>query len=188
MGRVRKSDPFPLSTLRIERRHRAARLPEQHQHAARRQAIQALVERRLADRIVDDLNALAAGDPLDLFLEVLARVEHDVVGARLARELRLLVGRHRRDDARAAQLRDLREQQADAAGARVHEARVAGLQRIGGAGEVVRGHALEHHRRALLRRDAGRQRDEPVGRDRDAIPRSCRGCRSTRPCRRPSRW
>ena len=75
---------------------------------------------------------------------------------------RLLVGRYRRDDARTAHLRDLREQQAGAAGSCVHEARVAGLQRIRRGGEVVRGHALEHDGRTLFRGHAGWQRDEPV--------------------------
>ena len=41
---------FLAEQLRIERRDRPARLPEQHQHAARHEAVQALQERRLADR------------------------------------------------------------------------------------------------------------------------------------------
>ena len=124
-GPRQKERAFLAEQLGIEWRDGAARLSEEHQHAARRQAVQALGERRLADRIVDDLNPFAAGDLLDRFLEILAGVEDDVIGACVAREPRLLVGRNRRDDARAAQLRDLRQQQADAAGARVNQARVA---------------------------------------------------------------
>ena len=48
----------------IERFDVAARLPEEHQHSARHQAVEALGERRLADRIVDDLHPFAARDPL----------------------------------------------------------------------------------------------------------------------------
>ena len=51
---------------------------------ARLQAIEALVEGGLAHRVIDDLDARAAGEPFDLGLEVGLRVEDDLVGVSCA--------------------------------------------------------------------------------------------------------
>src|SRR5262249_36603029 len=51
--------------LRIQGRDRTARLAEERQEPARRQAPEALLERRLPDRVVDDRNAPAFGQPPD---------------------------------------------------------------------------------------------------------------------------
>src|SRR5437773_286964 len=60
-GRTREIErAFLAEDLRIERRDGAARLPEQDHHPARRQTIEPFVEGAPADRIVDDLDALAA--------------------------------------------------------------------------------------------------------------------------------
>src|SRR5215207_4656797 len=60
---------------RIERRDDAARLAEQRHHPARREALETLLERRRADRVVYDLRELAAGDARYLGDEVLLRVD-----------------------------------------------------------------------------------------------------------------
>ena len=79
----------------------------------------------LPHRVVDYIDALAAGEALDLGLEVLLGIENHVGGAGFARELSLGLGGDGSDDARADARRDLRKQQADAAGAGVHQGRVA---------------------------------------------------------------
>jgi hypothetical protein len=76
-----------------------------------------LVEGRLADRVVDHLEPLAVGQPLHLGLEILLRVEDHVRGPSFACELGFVFGRHGTDDPGTAHLRDLAQQQADAAAA-----------------------------------------------------------------------
>ena len=78
---------FAAELNEIEGRNRAAGSAEEHQHPARAQAVEALLKGRLAHRVVDHVNALAAGEPLDLRLEVLLGVENHLGGAGLAREL-----------------------------------------------------------------------------------------------------
>src|SRR5262245_38165610 len=65
--------------LRIELAHWSAGRPVEHHVATRREAVEAFLERVVADRVVDDLEPLATGEPLHLGLEILARVEDDVV-------------------------------------------------------------------------------------------------------------
>jgi hypothetical protein len=135
--------------LRIEGADRAARLAVERHHAARRQAVKALVERRLTDRVVDDLQPLAVREALHLGLEILLRVENDVRGSSFARELRFVLGRDRADDASPPHLRDLAQEQPDASGRRVYQARIAGFERIGRAREIVRRQPLQHRRSTL---------------------------------------
>ena len=108
-----------------------------------------------------------------------------MISAGVARERCLLRARRGTDDGRAAQLRDLAEQEADAARRGVDEAGVAGAQRVGRGREVVRRHALQHRRGAVAERHRIGQLHEAVGGDdahlrvragdaavRDAIARS----------------
>src|SRR5262249_26516768 len=76
-----------VENLRIERANRPARLAVERHHAARRQAVESLVERRLTDRVIDDLQPLAVREALHLGLEILLRVKNHVRGSSLAREL-----------------------------------------------------------------------------------------------------
>ena len=69
------------------------------------------------------------------------------------------------DDGRAEMLRPLAEDEADAAGGGVDQDDVAGFDRVGAAHQVLRGHALEHHRRRLLLRDVVGQPDQALGRE-----------------------
>ena len=108
----------------------------------------------LPTRVVDHVDALAAGEALDLGLEVLLGVENHVGGAGFARELGLCLGGDGGDDARADARCDLREQQADTAGAGVHQRGVARLERVGGVSEIMRGHALEHGGGGVLQAQA----------------------------------
>src|SRR5207248_782121 len=140
-----------VEDLGIDHANRAARLSVERDEPARRQAVDAALPRVLANGVVDDLQALATGDALHFRGEVLPRVEDRLVGAGLPRELGLLFGGHGADHLRTAQARDLAEDQADAARRGVHQTGVTLLQRIRGAREIVRGHALQHDRLALLR-------------------------------------
>ena len=120
-----------------------------------------------ADRIVDHVHALAAGDAAQRLLQVLLRVVDRLVGAALAAEGELVVGRRAGDHARAHQLADLDRRESGAAGGAEHRERLAGfepgavLQRMqrgavdhreaGGAVEVERVGNLHHALRARSR-------------------------------------
>src|SRR5207244_7692167 len=57
--------PLGAEQARIEGADRSARLAVERQQAARGETVQALVERGLADGVVDDLQPLAVGEALD---------------------------------------------------------------------------------------------------------------------------
>ena len=82
-------------------------------------------KRRLPDCVEDQIDALAAGDFLDLVGEVRLGVDDHVARAHRFGLRGLFSGRRRADHVRAEVRRVLREQQADAAGDRVHEHRRA---------------------------------------------------------------
>ena len=69
----------------------------------------------------------------------------------------------------------LDEEQADSAGAGVDEDGVAGLDGVGGVGEVVGGHALEHGCGGLAQGEAVGDGDQQVRRGRRRIARRCPG-------------
>ena len=114
------------------------------------QAVEASIECGLAHTVVDNVDALAACEALYLSLEILLGVKNHIGSAGLARDLGLLLCGDRCNHARADARCDLRKQQADAAGARVHQRRVAFLQRVGGVRKVMRSHALKHGRGGAL--------------------------------------
>ena len=147
----------------IERRNGAGRLAERRQQAARREAVERPREGRLPHRVVRHRNALAAGDLPHPFDEILARIDDGVVAAVGAGELRLLVGADGADDRRADGLRPLAGDEADAAGGGVEEDGLARLHRVGAAQEILRRHALEHHRGGGLVVDALRDLDDVRG-------------------------
>src|ERR1700674_4484513 len=59
-GRTCQERALLRQTQGIERRHRSARLTEEHEHAAACDAVETLVERRLADGVVHDVDSFAA--------------------------------------------------------------------------------------------------------------------------------
>ena len=143
----------------VERRDGPARLPVEHHHPAGRQAGKSPLERVLAHGVVHDLQASTPGEALDLFHEVLARVEDDLVRARLAGQRGLVLRGDRPDDAGAAHPGDLAKEQPYTAGGGVNEAGIAWLQRPRAAGEIVGGHALQHRGGAVLRAEPRRDDD-----------------------------
>src|ERR1700684_227833 len=99
-------------------------------------AVEAAVAGGLADGIVDDVDAFASGEALDLSFEVLLGVENHVGCACLAGELGFGLGGDGGDDAGSDASSDLREEQANAAGSSMHQRRVAFFKRIGGEGQI----------------------------------------------------
>ncbi len=128
---------------RVDARRRPARPAEQHHHAAHPQAVQAFLERGLADRVIDDVDAASAGQALDLGFEVGLRVEDHVVGAGVASQLGLGRRRGGADHTRADVVRGLAQQQPDAAGCRMHERRLAWLEGPDVSHQHVHGHRLQ---------------------------------------------
>src|SRR5581483_6676925 len=106
-----------------------------------------LHEGRLPDRIINDRHTLAGSDFLDPRDEVLARVIDRVGASVLRRQARLLVAADGTNHGGAKMLRTLAQDEADAARRRLHQDRLAGLERIGGMDEKMRGQAFEHRRR-----------------------------------------
>ena len=146
---MRKREPLVLRRAESKGGTGPLDWPKSDHHAAPGEGVQALVEGVAAHAVVDHLDAPAAGQALHLGGEVLLGVEDHLVRSGLAGDPRLLLRRDRADHPGAAELGDLAEELAHAAGRGVDQAGVPGLQRIGAAGEVVGRHALEHGGGAL---------------------------------------
>ena len=157
--------------------------PIERHEAARAQALQRVLKGSLADGVVDDGEAFGH-DFLHRIDEALLRVKHDVVGAGFAGESGLLFGRDGRDHARAEHLEHLRDEQADAAGARVREHGVAALHAVGVMHEVVRGEALQQNGGGFVEVHRQRERGEDLSRAHRRTRRRCRAYRSRRRGRR----
>src|SRR5207302_10908931 len=71
----------------IERRHRPAGLTEQRQRRAQAAAIEALVERRAADGVIDGVTSLPARLRHHDRFEIILRVIDDDVASSLARDV-----------------------------------------------------------------------------------------------------
>ncbi|MCY1215747.1 hypothetical protein D9M72_276000 [compost metagenome] len=87
----------------------------------------------------------------------------DVVAAMGARHFSLGLARHRADHGQAQQLGPLRDDQAHAAGSRVQQDGLAGLERMDAAHQVGRGQAAHGHGRRGLEADGVRQADQRCG-------------------------
>ena len=144
----------------VEWGHRSARSAEEGEQPARAQAVETLFESRLADRVVHHIDPFAMREALDLGFEILLGVEDHIGGASFARQLRLGGGRDSRNDSRTDARSHLRQQQTHAARTRVYQYSFAGLQRVGGIGQVMRGHALQHGGGGLFGADARGNLDE----------------------------
>ena len=96
--------------------------------AARRKAAQALRQHIAADRIENGVDALAAGVLFDRLLEIDFGVDDDLVGAELAHEIGLILGRDRGVNIRAQHFRHLHQLGADAAGGGMDQHPFAGLR------------------------------------------------------------
>ena len=82
-------------------------MPVDHHDAARAQAVQALGEGRLANAVIDHVDAATIREPLHLLGEVHLGVEDRRAGAGLPRRLGLVLGGDRPQDPRATLCGDL---------------------------------------------------------------------------------
>src|SRR6185437_60343 len=89
---------------------------------------QALIEGVAADRIIDDIDAAAAGDVLDAVADLLARIVDEVIGAGTLGDLELVRPARRGDHRGAHRLGDLDRGQADAARRAEHQHPLAELE------------------------------------------------------------
>src|SRR5262249_26882083 len=105
------ADDAPLvAEERIEmrdRRCRAAAQPEIDHDAARPQAFEAVTHGGAADRIDDDVDAVATAPAAYRRADLGLAIAHHLVGAHAARERRLLGGAHGGDDLSAERLGNL---------------------------------------------------------------------------------
>ena len=148
----------------VEGRDGAGGTTEEGEKSAGLETEEGLVEGGLADGVVDDGEAFAGGEVFDLVGEVGPGVENGVVGAGFAGELGLGFGRDGGEDAGSERFGDLGKEEAGAAGSGVDEDGVAGLDGIGGVGEVVGGHALEEGGGGLLEGHGVGDGDEAIDR------------------------
>ena len=111
-----------------DRLGRARRIAEADHQSARAQAVERFQEGVPADRIVDDRQLVAAGDPFDLGDEILARIDDRVGAAMGARELGFFVGADGADHRRAERLGPLADDQPDAARRGMDQDRLARLR------------------------------------------------------------
>ena len=133
---------------RRDGRHRARRVAEAGHQAEGAQAVQAALEGVLADRVVDHLHALAAGDVLHPGRKVFARVVDGVRRAVFQRQRALGRTACRADELQAQRTRPLAGDQPHATGSSMEEHEVAGLQAFDGQRllqQVLRGQSFEHH-------------------------------------------
>src|ERR1035441_976727 len=154
---------FAAELDEVEGRYWTAGAAEESQQATGPEAVEALLERGFADGVVHDIDTFAISDALDPAVELLLSVENYIGGAGLAGEFGFGGRGDSGDDAGAQARGHLGEQQANAAGTGMHQSRVSGLEREGGIGEVMSGHALEHGRGGLFRSHADRNLDQLGG-------------------------
>src|SRR5258706_15523010 len=110
------------------RRHRvgiAGRLAKGREYPAAAQAAQRILERSLADRIVDDRHAVAASERAHALDDIVLAEHQGMIAAMCARDRRLLVAADGADHGRAKMLRPLADDLADATGGGMNEDAVA---------------------------------------------------------------
>ena len=133
------SEPLALSMPRLKFSTGPDALPKFTPRPQRAQAVERAHEGVLADAVIDDRHALAAGDLPDPGDEILALVVDDVIVAMRPGELGLLGRADGADHGRAQMLRPLADDQADAAGGRVEQDRCRPASRYrSGAGDTAR--------------------------------------------------
>src|SRR3989442_5249346 len=93
----------------------------------RPQGIQTLLKCRHADRIINNVDAAAASEPLHFTFEILSGINDDFIGARTSRELALLFIPDGRVYRCAKLLCDVDQQKPNTARAGMHERGLTGF-------------------------------------------------------------
>src|SRR6185436_11025373 len=145
---------------------RGLREPEADEAAERRETAVALAER--TRRVERDVDAAAAGDALDAFLEVLGPIVDAVRDAHLLERL-VLRRRRRADDLGACDAAELDRGHADTARGRVDEYAIA-LRHVAESPQHENGgQVVDRDGGAFLEAHVGRHREHLLGRNRDGI-------------------
>jgi len=181
VGRILPHEGAPIDATHVAafEQHQVERQPgdfagrkAHHQEAALpRDGPQGGFAQGPADRIIDDVDAVLAAEPIEGVLEILLGVVYALVCAMRPREGELVVARRAGDDACAHLLAELDCREPDASGRAEHRQRLAALEGgavpervIGGpVGDVEAGRAVEI--------EIGREPDELVDRHGGALSR-----------------
>src|SRR5215472_9820996 len=134
----------------IDRWDRARCGTDAYEQATALERVERALEGILANAVVHDRYAGPVGQFADALGNVLATVEDHVIAAVRSRDLGLLFRRYRTDDRKAEKPGPLRDDQTYAAGSRVQQNRVAGLQRPDATQKVSRSESAHSHRRRGL--------------------------------------
>src|SRR6185437_83785 len=137
---------------------------EADESAAAFQAVERGGKDALADAVIDDVAKRALGDIAHALDEILLAIKDRVIAAMGAGKFGLFRAADRADHGRAAELRPLASDEADAARRGVKEDGLAGRDAKGLAQEISGGEALEHQRRGHLVGDEIGQLHQPLGR------------------------
>ena len=140
--------------------HGSARLAEESHRAARAEDVEAFHEGGHANGVIDDINALTAGDFFDLFGEIVAGVDDDFVGSTGLRDGGLGIAARGAVDGGSEHLRHLHDQTSRASGGGVDQAFIAGFEGERRVRQIVRRHPLQHGRSGGREIDVIRQFDQ----------------------------
>ena len=151
-GEHAEIDPFHLSR----------RVAVAHHEAARCQTVEAGVEGVTAGPVIDHVGHRALGHAFDVLRELVGS-DQNVVRAMCYGELLLFFGRDNADDVGAEVFGPLTENEPDAAGGGMNDDHVTIAHAVGAMEQILRRHALQHHRRRLIGFDRVRQDDDPIG-------------------------
>ena len=158
-----KQRAFFLQDTRFHRRRCTGCRTEGHEIAARRQNGQCQFKRILAHRIKHHRHAFAAGDFHHFGMDVVGlAIQHGVIAV-FARQFALVGTGCDADQFDAVMLSPLARNQADTARCRIHQSKIAFFERGAAIKQIFNRHALEHHGRALLVTDRGRQWVKALG-------------------------
>src|SRR5713101_1112277 len=153
LGRLRKETPY------VELVRRTSRAAVQNQMAERREALETLLESRLADSVENQIDALAAGEFHGLVREIMRFVIDHLVGAILLRDRDLAVVRYGSDHPSAGRFGDLHRDDSDTARRRMDQHSLAGGRIMGSEEHEPGGERLDRKRRSFLEAYEVGQRD-----------------------------
>ena len=128
-----KSEPLGRAqSRRIELGYRSARVAVKYHVAKPLQTLDALIERSLSHRVIDDVNLGTIGNALHFSLKIGLGVENNLICTYCKSKLCFLLGRYRAYDSGAGILRHLGQNQAHPACGGMDQADITLLNRVGG--------------------------------------------------------
>ncbi len=152
------------------------RRAEGDQQPARREAAERVLDRVLADGVVDHGNARATGEAADFAGKIAAAIDHDVIAAMRPRDRRFSLAADAADDPDTEVPRPLAHEDADAARSREHQNSLAGSHLVCREKQIVRREALGDDRRRGFIGDVRRQGDQAIRRHQAPVRVGAEGC------------